>query len=149
SVPNNSFEVPALSAGAFQYNPSGGSWSFINSSGIANNGSAFNNANAPDGVQVGILQNTGTISQNVNFPIGGPATISFLSAFRNSQDGVNDFSVFIDTTLVGTFTPGTSATYTAFSTTPLSVSAGSHLITFKGLNTLGDRTSFIDNVTIS
>src|SRR5262249_34227238 len=146
----NSFEVPALSAGSFQYNPSGGSWTFSSSSGIANNGSAFNNANAPDGVQVGILQMMGSISQSITFPVGGPAVISFLSAFRNSQNGANDFTVSIDGNIVGTFTPPTSATYTPFSTTPLIVTAGSHVVTFLGLDSLtGDRTSFIDNVTIS
>jgi len=67
-VSNFGFETPVTST--YQYNPSGGSWSFTaqsgsTGSGICANGSAFNSGNpsAPQGGQVAFLQGTGSISQ--------------------------------------------------------------------------------------
>src|SRR5262249_12900079 len=109
--PNSSFEVPAPAPGAVQSNPAAGHGTFSTRSGLASNGSAFNNANAPDGTQVAFIQTTGSISQSIAFASAGTYAVSFQSAFRNGQDGVNDFQVLVDGNVVGTFTPTTSATY--------------------------------------
>ncbi len=149
-VPNYSFETPSIGAGNYQYNPTGGSWTFAGNSGIAANGSPFNNANAPDGGQVAFIQITGSISQSIDFPVDGTYVLNFQSAFRNAQNGVNDFMVQVDGNTVGTFTPTTFASYLPYSTNPFFVSAGSHTIQFTGIDSLGgDRTSFVDNVSIS
>src|SRR5262249_11699351 len=97
------------------------------------------------------IQTTGNFSQTVNFANAGTYTVNFLSAFRNASAGVNDFRVVVDgTTTIGTFTPTTSATYLSYSTTPFAFTAGPHTITFQGQDTLGgDRTSFVDNITIT
>ena len=39
TVPNAGFETPVVGAGAFQYAPAGGSWTFV--AGISGNGSGF------------------------------------------------------------------------------------------------------------
>ena len=60
-IANPGFETPVISA--YQYNPSGGGWTFTaqsgaNGSGISANGSAFTTGNpvAPQGSQVAFLQ---------------------------------------------------------------------------------------------
>src|SRR5207302_1249229 len=64
-VTNGGFETPTLSNGTYVFNPTGATWTFTGTTGIARNGSAFtnNNPNAPEGKQVGIVQMTGSISQ--------------------------------------------------------------------------------------
>src|SRR5450759_1229535 len=68
SVPNFGFETPVISS--YQYNPSGGSWTFSGASpsgsGIVRNGGAFGNFNAPQGVQAAFVQEYGTISQAIS-----------------------------------------------------------------------------------
>ncbi|HTI97831.1 MAG TPA: glycosyl hydrolase, partial [Dongiaceae bacterium] len=69
-VTNSSFETPRLGAGNYQYNPSGGAWTFSgaspNGSGIVANGSGFNNPEAPQGEQAAFVQAHGTISQVIS-----------------------------------------------------------------------------------
>jgi RHS repeat-associated protein len=64
-VTNGGFETPVLANGTYQFNPTGATWTFTGTTGIARNNSAFtnNNPNAPEGKQVGIVQMTGSISQ--------------------------------------------------------------------------------------
>ena len=69
---------------AYQYRPTGSAWSFSGSAGLAGNGSDFTsgNPNAPQGSQVAFLQETGSISQAVNFAAAGSYLISFSAAQR-------------------------------------------------------------------
>lgn len=61
-----SFELPPLNAAPnFLYRPSMAGATFTGGAGIARNGSAWQFQPAPDGVQVGFLQATAAISQNV------------------------------------------------------------------------------------
>ncbi len=55
------FELPAVAAGAYQYDPTGSPWTFSGYAGVAGNGSAFTtgNPNAPQGSQVAFIQNYG------------------------------------------------------------------------------------------
>ncbi|MFM7315524.1 MAG: beta strand repeat-containing protein, partial [bacterium] len=66
-VQNSGFESPGLGSGssAYQYNPTGASWTFTGTSGISGNGSGFTSGNpsAPAGGQVAFLQETGVMSQ--------------------------------------------------------------------------------------
>ena len=83
-VPNGSFETPNVGNGSFQYNPTGGTWTFSPSSGISGNGSGFTGGNpdAPDGTQVGILQQNGSISQTMNLSAG-----TYVLNFQAAQRG--------------------------------------------------------------
>ena len=82
------FALPALQAGAFQYDPptatttapTGSPWSFTGTSGISSNNSGFTsgNPNAPQGTQVAFLQQYGSISQSV--PVTDPGYCRVLRA---------------------------------------------------------------------
>ncbi len=47
-VPNGGFETPALSNGSYVFNPTGATWTFTGTTGIARNNSAFTNNNPSD-----------------------------------------------------------------------------------------------------
>ncbi len=149
-VADAGFEMPSLGHGGYQYNPSGSSWTFNNGSGIAANGSAFTNTNpdAPEGVQVAFLQQTGSFRQSISFGAGS-YHISFRAAQRKGiNTSVENFRVLIDGRAIGTFAPS-SFKYKVHSTNSFTVSAGSHVLTFQGLDSHGgDNTAFIDVVTL-
>ncbi len=117
-------------------------------------GFTWGNPAAPEGAQVAFLQEKGSISQQVAKWAAGTYTISFQAAQRaNIQAVQQDFQVLLDGSVVGTFTPaGTS--YATSTTAAFTVGAGSHTITFQGLNSAGvdnttiDNTSFLDDVRI-
>jgi hypothetical protein len=169
SVGNAGFELPNLGVGPLAYrygngtggNPGtlsladqgGAGWIFSASAGIAANGSAFNVIGA-DGNQAGLLQFQSTISQVLNgFAAGTTYVVRFLAEGRATQNGANDLRVSIDgTTLTfggaSSLTPGTGS-FSTFTSDPFTVAAGTHVLTFAGLDTLGgDRTSFIDDVSV-
>ncbi len=136
---------------AYQYDPTGSAWSFSGTSGVAGNGSEFTsgNPNAPQGTQVAFLQQTGTISQVVNFPAAGSYQIS-LSAAQRGNYGTSDeeVQVLVDGTVVGTITPA-STSYATYTTASFNVTAGSHTITFVGVDPTGeDYTALLDQVGI-
>jgi len=151
AVNNPSFEVPALTAAPpwdYQYNPAGGTWTFTGTSGIARNGSAFNNATAPDGSQVAFIQETGSISQAVSVP----ANINYsvvVSAAQRWLTALQKVNVSVDGVVVGHFTPPSNNAYVAYASEVLwsGNSAGQHTVTFSGTSTV-DATVFIDKVRI-
>jgi hypothetical protein len=144
------FETPVVGTGtynAFRYNPGGSPWTFNGSSGVAGNGSGFTDGNpdAPQGTQVAFLQGFGSISQSVTFA-AGTYSISFSAAQRGNDNSSQRFQVLVDGNVLGTFTPG-SASYTTYTTDSFTVTAGSHTISFVGLDPNGgDNTAFLDQV---
>lgn len=147
------FESPDLGSGgpAYQYQPSGTGWTLSPGAGVTGNGSGFtaSNPNAPEGDQALLLQAAASATQSVSNWQAGTYRIEFLAAQRlNHQDAQQDFEVYIDSTLVGYYTPS-SGNYTSLTTAPFTVSAGTHTIEFRSLNTAGgDNTIFIDDVRI-
>lgn len=144
------FEQFVLGSGQFRYNPTGTSWTFVTDSGITSNGSSFTNGNppAPQGTQVAFLQKLGSFSQTISGWNAGSYQINFQAAQRANYGTRQNFNVLIDGNNVGTFAT-TNTSYQSFTTNAFQVQAGSHTITFQGLNSLGgDSTSFIDNITI-
>lgn len=148
SIANPGFETPSVANG-YTYNPTGAGWTFSGDAGVAGNSSAFllGNLPAPQGTQVAFLQQTGTISQSVTGWQAGTYELSFSAATRKFYNhGGQNFQVLIDNTVVGTFAPS-SLSWLTFTTSAFTVTAGTHTITFKGLDTNGgDNTAFIDNV---
>jgi hypothetical protein len=155
-VYDGGFEAPPVGPKAYQYNPSGSAWAFSGDTGVSGNGSQITllNPPAPEGSQVAFLQGNGTFSQVVNLAAGTYA-LSFLAAQRGfpaPQGGgpslirIQSFTVEIDGSAVGTFTPaGTS--YSPCTTASFTVTAGLHTIRFVGLDPYGtDSTAFIDFV---
>lgn len=154
SVGDAGFE--SVPANGYQYAPTGSPWTFSgssgNGSGVTGNGSGFTggNPNAPQGSQVAFLQGAGTITQSVAGWATGSYTISFDAAQRATfQSSARDFEVLVDGVVVGTFKPlGTS--YLAYTTARFTVSAGSHVVKFFGLDSAGgDNTAFLDAIAIN
>jgi len=149
-VANAGFERPALGYGNYQYSPTSASWTFSHGAGITANGSVFtsSNPNAPQGTQVAFLQNTGLMSQTINFAAGS-YQISFYAAQRKKNNAsVEDFQILVDGQVIGTFTPS-SFKYKQYSTASFAVTTGSHVLTFQGLDSKGgENTALIDIVHI-
>ena len=153
--PNYGFEIPSLGSGNFAYNPGGASWTFTdslsgNGSGIAANGSAFGNPNAPEGTQAALVQSYASMSQTLTgFAPGTYYTITYSAAQRASvQNGGESWNVVIDNTVISSNSPGATSysTYTASFT----ASAATHALSFVGTDLAGgDNTVFIDNVRIN
>ena len=131
--------------------PTGSAWSFSGAAGLAGNGSGFTagNPNAPQGSQVAFLQGTGTISQVVNFAAAGSYLISVSAAQRGNFGTSNEeVQVLVDGTVVGTITPA-STSYATYTTASFNVTAGSHTITFVGVDPTGaDYTALLDQASI-
>lgn len=153
---NLGFETPSLGSGNFSYSPSGGSWMFAESidgsgSGIAANGSAFGNPNAPQGTQAALLQSYGRISQTLTgFAPGTNYTITYSAAQRSgaAQHGGESWDVAIDGDVITTNAPG-STSYTTY-TASFVASSSSHTLSFIGTDLAGgDNTVFIDNVSFT
>jgi hypothetical protein len=147
------FETPGLGLGNYQYNPSGGLWTFSgaspNGSVIVANGSGFGNPNVPEGVQAAFVQELGAVSQSLSgFVPGTNYTITFSAAERggNSQS----WNVKIGSTVIESYNPGSSeASFTDYAAT-FTATAVTHTLTFVGTDLAGgDNTIFIDNVRIT
>jgi hypothetical protein len=152
SVPNFGFETPVISG--YQYNPSGGSWTFNaasgnNGSGIVANGGGFGNFNAPQGVQAAFVQEYGTISQVIpGFTPGVNYTISFLAAER--LNNAQSWNVTVNDVVIASFNPGSSATSYVPYTANFTATAATETVAFVGTDLAGhDNTVFIDNVQIT
>jgi hypothetical protein len=150
AVRDSSFESPNIGTGgtAYQYGVLGSDWNFAGTSGIAANGSGFGNANAAVGTQVAFIQNGGAISQDITFAESGMYTIGFEAALRNYGAGMNPIIVEVDGVTYGCATPN-STSFQSYRTTAFPITAGTHRITFRGLNPGGDRTTFLDRVSIT
>jgi O-glycosyl hydrolase len=153
---DSGFENPNVGAntfGAFAYTPTGTPWTFSANAGISSNGSGFTalNPNAPEGVQVGFLQMANSsISQTISMAAGS-YTVDFMAAQRVQwQSGKQDFEVLMDGIVIGTYTPAVGGIFSAYQTSPFTVTAGAHSLEFLGLDTAGgDSTAFIDAVQIA
>jgi hypothetical protein len=148
------FEDPPQGTGtsAYQSNPTGTAWSFSGTAGVAGNGSDITagNPDAPHGSQVVFLQGTGTISQAVDFYSQAGAYLIRFSAAQRGNNGTSAEAVrvLVDGNVVGTFTPaGTS--YATYTTAAFDVAAGSHTISFVGVDPTGvNGTALLDGVGI-
>jgi alpha-L-rhamnosidase len=150
---NFSFETPSV--GTYQYNPSGGGWTFNGDSGITPNGTLFNSANpnAPQGVQVAFLQRTSTVAQVISgFMPGANYAITFSAAQRAGQyqQSRQTWDLKLDNAVIASFSPPASATNYVDYTTSFTAIAATHTLAFAGTDTLGgDNTMFLDNVRIT
>jgi hypothetical protein len=138
--------------GSFQYDPAGTPWAFAGTAGVSGDGSGFTSGNpdAPEGSQVAFLQGDGSFSQTVDDWPAGSYQISFEAAQRgNYLTSRQDLQVLVDGIVVDAFTPS-GTDYATYTTAPFTVPAGSHTITFRGLDSVGgDNTAFIDGVQVA
>ena len=98
ALSNGSFEAPVLAANTFQYAPTGSSWQFAGSAGVASNGSGFtaSNPNAPDGNQVAFLQAGGSMSQSVYLNAGTYSISLAGRPARPAQTHNQEIEVLVD-----------------------------------------------------
>ena len=147
------FETPNVGVGpsAYRIDPTGTAWTYTGQAGVAGNGSAFTSGNpsAPEGAQVGVIQQTGKISQTFSLA-AGTYTVSFAAAQRgNFQSSSQTFEVLADSLVIGVFTPA-GTRYSTLTTGPFTVNAGTHTLAFIGINPSGgDNTAFIDQVAVN
>jgi hypothetical protein len=152
-VSDSGFEVVGLTAGTYQYEPTGSLWQYSGSSGVTSNGSTFTStgSTAPSGTQVAFLQGTGSVSQSVYLD-AGTYTLSFKAAQRAgaAQTSPQQIAVLIDDVQVASITPS-STKYLSYQASSLSIAtAGVHTLQFLGLDPQsGDNTAFLDNVQIA
>jgi hypothetical protein len=146
-VTNANFQTPTQPAKGYQYGPMTYGWTFNSNAGVQANGSAWGAPSAPEGgTQTGFLQGPGSVSQSIDFA-AGTYYISFLAAQRTGAGGPQTVAVYVDSTLVGTFS-SIPSTFTSLTTSSFTLTAGTHTVTIKGI-TSGDDTAFLDDVTIT
>ncbi len=149
---NGGFETPAIASSSStktRVGPFTSDWVFDSRAGIQGNGSVFAPAaNAPEGTQTAYLKTdngvNGSIQQQLTMA-AGTYKLSFKGAKRTNLGGTQTFDVYVDSNKVGTFAPN-SGTYTSYTTSAFTVTAGQHTIRFAATSTTGDNTAFIDDV---
>jgi hypothetical protein len=148
------FEDPSQATGASGYtdDPTGSAWTFRGTAGLAGNGSSITRGNpyAPEGSQVAFLQGAGTVSQVVNILAAGTYQLR-LSAAQGGKNGTRNESVQVqvDGTVVAVFTP-TGTSYATYTIPSFDLTAGSHTITFVGIDPAGQgETALLDQVSLS
>ena len=96
------------------------------------------------------IQNSGVIGQAVDFAEAGTYQLSVTQTQRGNHSGGSDeeVEVLVDGTVVGTINPA-STSYATYTTGSFSVTAGSHIIKFVGIDPSGaDYTALLDQVNI-
>lgn len=149
-VAQDGFEQPPLPAGQSQVGAiAGANWQFmkvgLDKSGLASNGSPYNNPAAPEGQQVGLVQRNGTASWTFNAPTAGRYRLGLDAAQRLTNTQRVD--VRIDGVSIGELAPADS-TFRTHTFDALLLSAGAHTLTLVGLRGPDDHTLFVDNVRI-
>jgi hypothetical protein len=151
AISGSSFEQPALTAGTFQYAPTGAPWTFNGGAGVAANGSGFTSGNpvAPQGSQVLFVQGNSSVSQQRTFD-DGSYTLSFLAAQRGNVASAETFQVLINGVVIGTFNNLKGSNWTSVTTSSFNVANDNYTITIRGTNLNGgDNTVLIDGLTLT
>ena len=152
---NYGFEAPVQKSGGFTSNPSGGSWTFANSAGIAGNGSPWYAVNAPEGSQAVYIQSSGSsngsISQSFTVTVPGYYLVSF-QAIQRTGYAANPLSVTLDKVNIGTVAASqvTTTAWQGWNSIPVYLPAGTHTLKIAGQGTGGpDSDTAVDNVSLS
>lgn len=147
TVPNGTFEVPALPASpGYAYAPAGSGWTMAGGAGLSRNATAFTsgNPNAPEGAQVLVLQSGGTATRAFNFT-AGYYVFSFSTAQRgNDPTSAQGVQLRVDGTALLTLNP-VGATYQRFTSAPVLLTSGPHTVELRGLKPQGGDTAFVDD----
>jgi YD repeat-containing protein len=150
TVAGGGFEAPEVGAG-YVYVPTGSPATFSAYSGVAGTGSAWGFAAAPEGDQVAFIQTiagSAVISLNVTGLTPGAAyTVGFNLAARPGY-ATNPVAVAFNGVALGTYSPASTA-FAAITSATFTATAASGTLTFTGANYPDDRSSGLDNVTVS
>lgn len=147
TVPNASFETPALGAG-FQYNPSVADQYFGGAAGVAGNGSAFAFDPAPSGTQVAFLQgDNAVVAINVSGLTVGANYVVRFSLGKRVYYPANTVYVSFQGNNLGVHTPA-GQPFQQFTTATFIANATTGVLVFSG-QTSGDSGTGIDAVSIA
>jgi len=155
---NAGFESPALGSAGWGYMSSDGvtgGWTMSehttdNGTGIANNGSPWVSV-APEGTQVGYLQQAASIYQTFTVPETAVYRVLFYASNR-PNNSAEDLAVQVDDVTMASIAYGTINNNGYFKTYQVdlgTLTAGSHVLKFVGTSPGFDATTAIDNVRIS
>jgi hypothetical protein len=152
---DGNFETPLLPASpGFQYGPAGTGWTMSGGAGLSRNATGFTagNPSAPEGTQVLFLQGVGSVSRTIDV-VGGHYVFTFFAAQRGNLASAQRIRLRVSRAGASNgpvstqeFTPA-GAAYERFSSAPIFMSSGPHVVELAGLNPLGgDNTAFVDDV---
>lgn len=165
-IQNGGFENNDVGYGGFSYSSDASgevaapSWAFAGLSGISVNSGAWG-ANAPEGTSFAYLQSasqsgiaSGSVSQVFNTSDLSDLTVTFKLAQRTNccgDIGGQIVGVSLDGVQLQAYQPNYSnGDWFDYSLSALGVTAGSHTLTFSGVNqTSTDTTAFVDNVQVA
>ena len=153
TVNNPGFETPDYTGGGWGYlgnDGVSGGWSF-SGGGIGSNGSPWLST-APEGDQAGFIQINGSISQTITVPSNGDYVVTFKSANRPGYGATSLLTASIGATTVGSWTGAELASGGGFvtrNTSPITLTAGTHTLTFTGTTPSGDTGIAIDTVSVT
>jgi alpha-tubulin suppressor-like RCC1 family protein/uncharacterized protein (DUF2141 family) len=151
AVPNGGFETSdALSNGSYGFNPTGASWSFAGSSGIAATGSALSPPPAPEGTRVAFLQTlsnrAGSIGQTLpNLPAGA-YQVRARVAQRPGNTTPLGVSFAVDGAELSSIVPSSSTSYDTYLSPAFYVDAVLRLEALGSAGNAADVTAFVDQV---
>jgi hypothetical protein len=132
ALQDGGFELPSIGPKKFAYAsqlPPGSPWTFAGNAGIVSNGGGYSDGvAAPQGTQVALLQNLGTISQPVTLA-AGTYRVSLMARLKS---GGQKIGVQLGSTPAMTITPSGSG-YTRYTTGTVALPAGTHVLTISGM----------------
>ena len=150
AIPNPGFETPAYAAQGWSYNPSGTGWTFSPASGIASNKTPWVTT-SPQGVQIAFIQNGGSIRGEIGVAANGYYHLNFTAANRPSYPP-SGLVVEIDDITLATFPPGqigSGGDFNTFTLPAIHLMAGTHTLTFQGLQNGSDSDTLIDDISLT
>lgn len=162
TITDGSFETQGAASGIsdFCYGAScaSGAWSFallvsgsVGDGLISQSGSAWGQPiSGANGNYFAFVQQNGLFSQTFTATQTSIEVLSWIDATRSNFGEPNTYTVSVNGTQVGSYNP-TSSSFVGETSAFFDVIAGlSYTVTFQGVDpSLADRTSFIDNVSIS
>jgi autotransporter-associated beta strand protein len=155
TITNAGFETPDYTGGGYSYLGSdgvSGGWTMTPSdkAGIASNGSPWVST-APEGDQVGFLQNSSSITQAISVSSAGYYDLSFQTANRPGYSA-SDLAVQLDATTLDQWTAAqlnTGGSFASRVVPAIYLAAGTHSLTFQATQVGPDSATAIDNVTVT
>lgn len=155
AITNAGFELPDYFSSGWNYLASDGvsdGWTLTPSdkAGIASNGAPWVTT-APEGDQVGFLQNSSSITQTISVSSAGYYDLSFQTANRPGYSA-SDLAVQIEATTVGQWTAAqlnSSGAFVVRTVSGIYLSAGTHILTFQATQAGPDSATAIDKVALT
>lgn len=144
SISNGSFETNTVGSG-YWYGDAASGWSFTGGAGVSASYTAWNGV-ASSGNDFAFLQNSASLSQTFTSTGSANYTFDFDLALRPGYYAGQAVSVSLDGAVLGQYTASLGWSTTSVSAS--NIAAGSHTLTFTGLNPTKayDTSAFVDNI---